>query len=304
MAPVAWSQHQPAEVLEEARSYRFRPEWRPLLLEYLGMGPGMNVLEVCCGPGTLAPYLAEGIAPGTVTGLDLDEAFIARAREKAARSGLAGVDYVLGDACALPFPAGSFDAVTSYTGIGVLPDPERGLAEMIRVCKPGGTVSIMEPAVGAGDGSGGLEQAGGADLYPGAAEYRSLLARVRNVEIQQARQGIGSKHWPVGALFGLLGQSGLQGVRLDAWGYCQAPDDTRVPPERRQALRQAEHDRQISWLSSLLAVPEVSGLARPDLVRLMELAEARHRWLLEHPLYDWTAGVSLVVAGRKTNARC
>lgn len=310
MPTFSWSRTQPAAVLEEARSYRFRPEWRPLLLQYLGMAPGMQVLEVCCGPGTLAPYLAEGIAPGTVTGLDLDPDFIDRAREKAARAGTQGVAYVLGDACDLPFADNSFDAVTSYTGIGILPDPERGLTEMIRVCRPGGTVSVVEPVVGAGGSSGGLEQAEGATLFPGAAEYQALLARFRAVEsewILPARlvaEQIGSRRWPVSALFGLLGQAGLRELRADAWGYCTAPDDARVTPERRRAVRQSGFDGTMRWLRELLAGPECTvlaehGFSRGDLERLIELTEVRHAWLLENPLYDWTAGVSLVMAGRK-----
>lgn len=310
MPTFSWSRTQPAEVLEEARSYRFRPEWRPLLLQYLGLAPGMQVLEVCCGPGTLAPYLAEGIAPGTVTGLDLDPDFIGRAREKAARSGTRGVEYVLGDACDLPFADHSFDAVTSYTGIGILPDPERGVAEMLRVCRPGGTVSVVEPAVGAGGASGGLEEAEGASLYPGAAEYQALLARFRAVEsawllpARRRAEQIGNRRWPVAALFGLLGRAGLRELRVDAWGYCTAPDDARVAPERRQAVRQAEFAGMVRWLRELqdgpeCAVLEEHGFARGDLARLIELAGVRHRWLLEHPLYDWTAGVSLVMAGRK-----
>jgi ubiquinone/menaquinone biosynthesis C-methylase UbiE len=73
-----WSTIQAAWVLEESRACRFQPEWRPLLMQYLGLAPGMRVLEVGCGPGTLAPYLAEAIVPGRVTGVDLDEGTIGR----------------------------------------------------------------------------------------------------------------------------------------------------------------------------------------------------------------------------------
>ncbi|MDF2628487.1 MAG: Methyltransferase type 11, partial [Symbiobacteriaceae bacterium] len=230
--------------------------------------------------------------------------------EKAALAGTRGVTYVLGDACDLPFADGSFDAVTSYTGIGVLPDPGRGLAEMVRVCRPGGTVSVMEPVVGAGGSSGGLEGAPGAALYPGAAEYQALLARFREVEqawvlpVRRRAEGIGSRRWPVASLFGLLGQLGLQGLRVDAWGYCTAPDDARVAPERRRAVRQAEYEGTMGWLTELrdgaeCAVLEEHGFSRGDLERLIELTRVRQGWVLANPLYDWNAGVSLVMAGRK-----
>ncbi|MCL5676461.1 MAG: class I SAM-dependent methyltransferase [Firmicutes bacterium] len=97
MADFDWSRIQPAETLELSRTCRFKPEWRPLLLDYLGIRPGVSVLEVGCGPGTFAPYLAEGIASGRVTGLDLDARFIERARQKAQAAGVKNVEYVVGN---------------------------------------------------------------------------------------------------------------------------------------------------------------------------------------------------------------
>ncbi|HWI62037.1 MAG TPA: methyltransferase domain-containing protein [Symbiobacteriaceae bacterium] len=285
MSKFDWASHQPAEVLEEARAPRFQVEFRPLLLGYLGMAPGMRVLEVCCGPGTLAPYLAAGIAPGTVVGLDLDESFIERARAK----GGAGVSYVVGSAYALPFPDNTFDAVTSYTGIGVLTDPERAIREMIRVCRPGGTVSVMEP-VSAAAGSGSLEQAPGAEHFPDQHEYTELKRRL-TPPLNLAAEGIGSTAWPVPTLFGLLARLGLEGVRLNAWGYCTAPDDARVTPEARRAKRERDYHREQAWIETLPA--------GPDTERLAELAKARFAWLLDHRPYDWSAGFSLAMAGQK-----
>jgi demethylmenaquinone methyltransferase/2-methoxy-6-polyprenyl-1,4-benzoquinol methylase len=95
------------------------------------------VLDVCCGTGDLA--LAAADAGGKVTGLDFSEPMLERARAKAP-----GLEWVSGDALALPFGDGSFDAVTIGFGLRNLADAEQGLAEIRRVLAPGGRVAILE----------------------------------------------------------------------------------------------------------------------------------------------------------------
>lgn len=304
MSLFHWSPDSAAEWFEETRTYRFQTELRPVYLQHLGMTPGMDVLEVCCGPGTLAPYLAAGISPGTVTGVDLNESFIERARRKAEAAGIAGVRYVVGDAQALAFANESFDAVTSYAGVSVLPDPRSAVAEMVRVCRPGGTVSIVE--VVAMDLSGGLEQTTELESYPAAQEYRSLYERFGRLEreLLMPRNNIGNRRMPTHAYLGLLGHFGLERLQVNAWGYSHALDDSRMPPERRQQQRRKNHQREVERLRSLPGTPsgdvlEANGFSRSDLERLVSLAEQRFEWLLENHLYDWDAGLSVVLSGRK-----
>jgi demethylmenaquinone methyltransferase/2-methoxy-6-polyprenyl-1,4-benzoquinol methylase len=99
--------------------------------------PGDRVLDVCCGTGDLALAAAE--AGGEVTGLDFSEAMLVRARRKEP-----ALEWVSGDALALPFADDSFEAVTIGFGLRNLADAERGLAEMRRVLSPGGRVAILE----------------------------------------------------------------------------------------------------------------------------------------------------------------
>jgi demethylmenaquinone methyltransferase / 2-methoxy-6-polyprenyl-1,4-benzoquinol methylase len=99
--------------------------------------PGDRVLDVCCGTGDLALAAAE--AGGTVTGLDFSEPMLERARGKEP-----ALEWVSGDALALPFADGSFEAVTIGFGLRNLVNAERGLAEMRRVLGPGGRAAILE----------------------------------------------------------------------------------------------------------------------------------------------------------------
>jgi demethylmenaquinone methyltransferase / 2-methoxy-6-polyprenyl-1,4-benzoquinol methylase len=99
--------------------------------------PGDRVLDACCGTGDLALAAAE--AGGKVTGLDFSEAMLERARRKGPE-----LEWVSGDALALPFADDSFEAVTIGFGLRNLADAEHGLAEMRRVLSPGGRVAILE----------------------------------------------------------------------------------------------------------------------------------------------------------------
>ena len=99
--------------------------------------PGDRVLDACCGTGDLAVAAQE--VGGTVTGLDFSERMLERARRKSGQ-----VEWVQGDALALPFSDGSFDAATVGFGVRNLDDLERGLAELRRVLRSGGRVAILE----------------------------------------------------------------------------------------------------------------------------------------------------------------
>ena len=110
--------------------------WRRLAAEAV-VRPGHAVLDACCGTGDLA--LAGERAGGRVTGLDFSERMLDRAREKSQT-----VEWVLGDATALPFPDATFDAATVGFGIRNVPDLEAGLAELARVLRPGGRLACLE----------------------------------------------------------------------------------------------------------------------------------------------------------------
>ncbi len=99
--------------------------------------PGDRVLDACCGTGDLA--VADLNAGGRVTGLDFSERMLQRARTKSLE-----VEWVQGDALALPFEDGSFDVVTVGFGVRNLEDLGAGLRELRRVLGEGGRIGILE----------------------------------------------------------------------------------------------------------------------------------------------------------------
>jgi SAM-dependent methyltransferase len=99
--------------------------------------PGMRVLDVACGSGNAA--VAAARAGARVTGLDLVPKLLEQGREKAEAAGLE-IEWVEGDAEALPFDDGTFDRVVSTFGHMFAPRHRLAAAEMARVCRPGGAI--------------------------------------------------------------------------------------------------------------------------------------------------------------------
>lgn len=106
----------------------------------LRIPPGAEVLEVGVGTG-----LSLGAYPDHchVTGIDLAPDMLARAQRKIDAQGLGHIHLEVGDAQALDFPDDSFDYVTTFHVVSVVPDAEKMMREMVRVCRPGGTIVII-----------------------------------------------------------------------------------------------------------------------------------------------------------------
>ncbi|MCV9967498.1 methyltransferase domain-containing protein [Pararhizobium sp. BT-229] len=105
----------------------------------LASAEGGRVLEVGVGTGLLLPKYSRRCH---VTGIDISNEMIARARDKIAAHGLDQVDLRVGNAQCLEFPPNSFDVVILPFVLTLLPDPEGALEECLRVLKPEGTIVI------------------------------------------------------------------------------------------------------------------------------------------------------------------
>src|SRR5262245_2831029 len=104
--------------------------------------PGIDLLDVGCGPGTMTADLAALVDPGRVVAIDTADDILAGAREVAADRGLDNVEFALGDVNALEFDDHTFDVVHAHQVLQHLADPVAALVELRRVCRPGGIVAV------------------------------------------------------------------------------------------------------------------------------------------------------------------
>jgi demethylmenaquinone methyltransferase/2-methoxy-6-polyprenyl-1,4-benzoquinol methylase len=116
--------------------------WRERAVDLAAVSPGDRVLDVATGTGDLALELARRVAPGgEVVGADFSEAMLEIARAKAPG---AGVRFEAANALELPYGDDEFHAATVGFGARNFSDLPRGLAEMVRVVRPGGRVVVLE----------------------------------------------------------------------------------------------------------------------------------------------------------------
>lgn len=111
--------------------------------------PGMQVLDVGCGPGSITLGLAELVAPGRVVGIDLQPSQIEQARGLARMRGVTNVCFELADVYHLPFADGVFDAAFAHGVLMHLGEPVRALQELRRVLRAGGVLGLRDPDLGA-----------------------------------------------------------------------------------------------------------------------------------------------------------
>ena len=110
----------------------------------LGLSPGNVVLDVACGPGNFSREFARTVGnEGLVVGIDASRTMLTRGIEDLARSGIANLAFVRGDATAMPFKDASFDGSCCFAALHLFSEPFAALDEMTRVLRPGGRIALM-----------------------------------------------------------------------------------------------------------------------------------------------------------------
>lgn len=141
------------DLLNRLISFGVDRSWRRQTVEALGTPAVMaaneakvlKLLDLATGTGDMAIELAERYSNVEVIGLDPSIGMMEVGQAKVQAKGLnARISFIPGDSQALDFEAGSFDGITMAFGIRNVPDRAAALREMVRVCKPGAKIAILE----------------------------------------------------------------------------------------------------------------------------------------------------------------
>lgn len=126
------------------RSHRWRTAENSAAYLLPLLEPGMSLLDVGCGPGTLTADLAMRVSPGPVLGVDVDAGVIDEARGHAETLRPRNLSFIRGDFRTLGLPPGSFDVVHAHQMLQHLRDPVGALEEMGRLARPGAVIAVRD----------------------------------------------------------------------------------------------------------------------------------------------------------------
>jgi len=133
------------DVMNDAMSMGIHRIWKDAMMDWLAPRAGQRLLDVAGGTGDIAFRFLKRARRGHATVLDLTEPMLVAGRQRAEAETLAGsLDWVVGDAMALPFADNSFDVYTISFGIRNVTRPQEALAEAFRVLRPGGRLMVLE----------------------------------------------------------------------------------------------------------------------------------------------------------------
>ena len=134
-AAFSWVLERPRRIHQEV----------PQVLDRIELYPGERVLEVGCGPGVYTVQAAPRLKPdGQLIALDLQREMVERASERVREAGLDNVEFYVADAHQLPLEDASVDRAFLVGVLPEVPDPQAALAELHRVLRSGGILSISE----------------------------------------------------------------------------------------------------------------------------------------------------------------
>ncbi len=133
------------DIMNDVMSMGIHRVWKDAMMDWLAPRPGQRLLDVAGGTGDISFRFLKRAGHGHATVLDLTEPMLAEGRKRAEAGSMAdSLDWVVGDAMALPFEANTFDVYTISFGIRNVTRPQEALNEAFRVLKPGGRLMVLE----------------------------------------------------------------------------------------------------------------------------------------------------------------
>ena len=276
------------------------------ILERIELEPGMRVLDVGSGSGEYCFRLGSAVEGVDFVGLEYDANFVDFAIDRA--KGDVGYpfevpnqansyQFVCGDGLCLPFDDGEFDAVVSHTYLTAVPDWACALAEMCRVCKPGGTVSSITSMTDNFYGTGTIELFGGL-VDPASASLLRTVEKAKALlsEPMQLTAGIRPRKVPVS-----FDWIGLQGVSCTPLAHYFCMSDSALDASDRKRFVDLLYLMEANQLARLKECPETRNMLTDEqweeYADLLELRRTALAECNENHEWNWYGNASLLVCG-------
>jgi ubiquinone/menaquinone biosynthesis C-methylase UbiE len=245
-------------------------------IDNLPLQPGDTVLDMACGDGTYALWLAEQVGMhGTVIGVDIASAYLNIARQQASTSPFAAaLHFERGSIDRLPFADELFDLVWCGQSLGSLPDPVETLQALRRVVRPGGTVAVLE--------NDPLHQV----IIPWPPDLELTIRRAQLQSVAQTEDS--TQSFAIGRQLGAT----FQAAGLVSW-HTTAYTTTRHAPLSKDELA------YLTWYFQDVKARVWSSIVPEDRVRFEELLNPQSAECLFHRPDFFVTYIDLVTCGTR-----
>ena len=284
---VVWSQHiQGCMTLYASRRHRFHDRFRDRYLPLFDLpDKKLRILEIGCGPGALAEALHRWYPLAEITGLDRDMEFVRFAREH-----VPWVEFREGDAAALPFEEGSFDAVISNT-VQEHVEPSAFFGEQLRVLQPGGICLVLSSRRGLHAAAPCLEW--------DEAEQR-FWEKASELDDSMEKYGVCRYPMTEAELPAAMEKYGFRDVRTGYVTAALTPDDPSVSPElAREMILSGKYNDLEALDSAVLTLGE--RISPEDAEWMRQRIEEKYALRLEQYARgekQWDTSVSVIMVLR------
>ncbi|CUH42921.1 MULTISPECIES: bifunctional demethylmenaquinone methyltransferase/2-methoxy-6-polyprenyl-1,4-benzoquinol methylase UbiE [Ruegeria] len=187
------------DVMNDVMSMGIHRVWKDAMMDWLAPRPGQRLLDVAGGTGDISFRFLKRAGYGHATVLDLTEPMLVEGRQRAEADQMAdSLNWVVGDAMALPFDDNTFDVYTISFGIRNVTRPQEALNEAFRVLKPGGRLMVLEFSQLPNDGLQKLYDLYSFNVIPRMGKliandydsYQYLVESIRNFPDQETFLGM------------------------------------------------------------------------------------------------------------------
>lgn len=298
-----WADYvQSAENLESTRKFMLNTDMAALVVAYIGLKPGMKVLDAGCGTGAFTRYMANAAPQAEYCGMDIDASLVATAKKlRELKIKECSMDFIQADALHMPFIDEYFDVVTCHTLFENVPDYEALMREMLRVVKKGGRVAAIASMSPGHQGMWYGDYPQECSFQPG---FLALQEKVYYAYMKLCPVGGYMHGLPAVKLPGYFAMRGLKDVSAYPIGRFFSLSNAALSCDEKHEYIEMWLTSEVDKLQSYRVLPGFdSFVSQAECEAYIQLLEGKAAYLLAHIgencIWEWHGGANILVVGTK-----